>query len=131
MPAGRPAKYTRDFILRFVSEGAARGLNLSEISHLLNVEPCTITRYMTKNPEIKRAYMNARTELGDMLKTVVIKKAKAGDNEMIKFATKHVTDWKDETHVKGEGIANQTIIYNVNGTRKTGQTQPRREIQSA
>ena len=86
------------------------GLKFQTIAKIKCVSVQTISNYHKEHPELVLAYDQGLSECEDKLKSKAIELAEKNDLDAIKYVLKHIADWKDTNHLKGEGIAPKTVV---------------------
>lgn len=86
------------------------GLKFNVIAKIKCVTPATISEYHKRHPELILAYDEGLSVCEKTLKNKAMELAESGDLDAIKYVNKHLNDWKDTNHVKGEGIAPRTVV---------------------
>ena len=114
MPAGRPDGTTKiEFNRQLIDEWRSFGrlaLKFSVIAKIKCVSPSAITRYNEAHPELLAAYEEGLGNCENELKAKAVELAKNGNLDALKYVVKHISDWKDKSHLESEHTERKVIL---------------------
>lgn len=102
------------------------GLKFATIAKLKCVHVSTISRYHKEHPELLLAYDEGLSTCENTLKAKAIELAESGDMDAVKYVLKHIADWKDEAHMKGEGFS--SVFQIITPAQKDAKNRLNQEI---